>query len=158
MPCGSCKNGSFGGTQCLHHQDDNPWSRNSSQHTSDWQLLLKLFLAHRFLSAWWLRRYVPPTCRFLQEPHGVTTKKTPFLKSVDRRHVIFPYDVLDRNKVLENKFSSLGSACQYLFRALEPLYATKQQRITLNMLTSIVLYTNLMERYITWESLKHSDG
>jgi hypothetical protein len=26
---------------------------------------------------WW-RRQVPPKCRFLQEPHGVTTQKTPF--------------------------------------------------------------------------------
>jgi hypothetical protein len=37
-----------------------------------------LFLVHRFLSPWWRRRHVPPKRRFLQEPHGVTTQKTPF--------------------------------------------------------------------------------
>jgi hypothetical protein len=37
-----------------------------------------LFLVHQFLSPWWRRRQVPPKRRFLQEPHGVTTQKTPF--------------------------------------------------------------------------------
>jgi hypothetical protein len=37
-----------------------------------------LFLVHRFLSPWWRRRQVPPKRRFLQEPHGVTTQKSPF--------------------------------------------------------------------------------
>jgi hypothetical protein len=37
-----------------------------------------LFLVRRFLSPWWRRRQVPPKRRFLQEPHGVTTQKTPF--------------------------------------------------------------------------------
>jgi hypothetical protein len=37
-----------------------------------------LFLVHRFLSPWWRRLQVPPKRRFLQEPHGVTTQKTPF--------------------------------------------------------------------------------
>jgi hypothetical protein len=40
-----------------------------------------LFLVHRFLSPWWRRRQVPPKRRFLQEPHGVTTQKTPFFTS-----------------------------------------------------------------------------
>jgi hypothetical protein len=39
---------------------------------------LVLFLAHRFLSPWWRRRSVPPKRRFLQEPHSVTSQKTPF--------------------------------------------------------------------------------
>jgi hypothetical protein len=41
-----------------------------------------LFLVHRFLSPWWRRRQVPPKRRFLQEPHGITTQKTQFFKSV----------------------------------------------------------------------------
>jgi hypothetical protein len=41
-----------------------------------------LFLVHRFLSLWWRRRQVPPKRRFLQEPHGVTTQKTPFFRYV----------------------------------------------------------------------------
>jgi hypothetical protein len=39
------------------------------------------FLVHRFLSPWWRRRQVPPKRRFLQEPHGVTTQKTPFFRA-----------------------------------------------------------------------------
>jgi hypothetical protein len=30
------------------------------------------------LSPWWKRRQVPPKRRFLQEPRGVTSQKTPF--------------------------------------------------------------------------------
>jgi hypothetical protein len=36
------------------------------------------FLVHGLLSPWWWRRYVPPKRLFLQEPHGVTSQKTPF--------------------------------------------------------------------------------
>jgi hypothetical protein len=39
-----------------------------------------LFLVHRFLSPWWRRRQVPPKRRFLQEPHGVTSQKTPLFQ------------------------------------------------------------------------------
>jgi hypothetical protein len=42
--------------------------RRNSQRTS----------VHRYLSPWWRRRQVPPKHRFLQEPHGVTSQKTPF--------------------------------------------------------------------------------
>jgi hypothetical protein len=41
-------------------------------------LQLVLFLVHRFLSPWWRRRYFSRKCRFLQEPHGVTSQKTSF--------------------------------------------------------------------------------
>jgi hypothetical protein len=34
------------------------------------------------------RRQVPPKRRFLQEPHGVTSHKTPFLKTVCLRGVL----------------------------------------------------------------------
>jgi hypothetical protein len=37
-----------------------------------------LFPVHWFMSPWWLRRYVPPKHRFLQEKHGVTSQKTAF--------------------------------------------------------------------------------
>jgi hypothetical protein len=51
-PCGSCKNHRFGGTwRLLHQGDKNRCTR---------------------------RRQFPPKRRFLQEPHGVTTQKTPF--------------------------------------------------------------------------------
>jgi hypothetical protein len=39
---------------------------------------LTLLLAHRFLLHWRWRRYVPPKPRFLQEPNGLTSQKTPF--------------------------------------------------------------------------------
>jgi hypothetical protein len=32
----------------------------------------------RFLLPWWWRRYIPLKCRFLQEPHGITSQKTAF--------------------------------------------------------------------------------
>jgi hypothetical protein len=41
-------------------------------------LVAAMFPVHRFLSPWWWRRLVSPKCRFLQEPHGVTSQKTPF--------------------------------------------------------------------------------
>jgi hypothetical protein len=34
-----------------------------------------LFLVQRFLSPWWRKRCVPPKRRFLQEPHGVTSRR-----------------------------------------------------------------------------------
>jgi hypothetical protein len=50
-PCGSCKKRRFGVTASV---------------------------VHRFLSPWWRKSYVPRKRRFLQEPHGVTSQKTPF--------------------------------------------------------------------------------
>jgi hypothetical protein len=41
-------------------------------------LQVSLLLVHRFLSPWSRRLYVPPKLRFSQEPHGVTSQKTPF--------------------------------------------------------------------------------
>jgi hypothetical protein len=41
-------------------------------------LLLTLFLARRFLSSWWWRRYLHRKRPFLQQPHGVTSQKTAF--------------------------------------------------------------------------------
>jgi hypothetical protein len=34
------------------------------------------------------RRQVPPKRRFLQEPHGVTTQKTPFIKIIARHRIL----------------------------------------------------------------------
>jgi hypothetical protein len=49
-----------------------------------------LFLVHRCLSCWWLRCYVPPKCRFLQEPHGVTSQKTAFFSIVVGITICYP--------------------------------------------------------------------
>jgi hypothetical protein len=107
MPCGSCKSWCFGGTYHLHHQDDkNQWARNNLAVTINWStlrrytmsvgrntmshtyyfftacsscyLLLSFYLAFRFLSPWWWRRYVAPKRRFLQGPHQITSQKTAF--------------------------------------------------------------------------------
>jgi hypothetical protein len=32
-----------------------------------------------FFSPWWWKRYIPPKCRLLQEPYGVTFQKTAFV-------------------------------------------------------------------------------
>jgi hypothetical protein len=63
----------------LHHQGDkNRRARNNV--SSVFRLLVTaiVLLPCRFLSTWWWRRYVPKKRRFLQEPHGVTSQKTPF--------------------------------------------------------------------------------
>jgi hypothetical protein len=66
---------------------------------------LTLFLVHRFLLPWW-RRYVRPKCRFLQEPHGVTSQKTQFFivtaaKASNLTHVsLFLYQSWDLNITL----------------------------------------------------------
>jgi hypothetical protein len=40
--------------------------------------MLTLFLAHRFLSPWWWRRYIPLKRWFLHEPHSTTSRKMTF--------------------------------------------------------------------------------
>jgi hypothetical protein len=71
----------------------------SSQRTSVASCSL-LFLAHRFLSPWWRRRQVPPKSRFLQEPHGVTSQKTPFvivcILTIDC--ICVPYDSYNKQR------------------------------------------------------------
>jgi hypothetical protein len=70
-PCGFCRNARSVGSYRLHHQG---WKESAI-------LLLvnaKSFLAPRFLSTWWWWRNFPPIRRFLQEPHGVTSRKTAF--------------------------------------------------------------------------------
>jgi hypothetical protein len=44
---------------------------------------LTLFLIYRFLWPWWWRHKVHPKCRFLQEPHGVTSQQTTFFISLN---------------------------------------------------------------------------
>jgi hypothetical protein len=44
-----------------------------------WQLLITLFLAHRFSPPWWWKQYIPPKRQFLREPHCVTSQTTAFL-------------------------------------------------------------------------------
>jgi hypothetical protein len=66
-----------------------------------------LFLVHRFLSPWWRRRQVPPKRQFLQEPHGVTTQKTPFFNhSTHFRHFGLPKNVTDFKRA-DISFSSV---------------------------------------------------
>jgi hypothetical protein len=56
--------------------------------------------AVHLLSPWWRRQYVPPKRRFLQEPHGVTSQKTPFfiITAVKTSHLTKPhmFSVFDR--------------------------------------------------------------
>jgi hypothetical protein len=40
--------------------------------------MILMFPARQFLSTWWLRRYVPPKRRFLQESRSVASQKTAF--------------------------------------------------------------------------------
>jgi hypothetical protein len=84
MPCGSCKNRRFGGTQLLHHQGDkNWWTRNLSV-TSNWRT------QHASVASY---SYVPSSPIFvtlkmeelsssetsvLTRVTGITSQKTPF--------------------------------------------------------------------------------
>jgi hypothetical protein len=72
--------------------------RNALPPASGWKesasnclLLVTKLPACRFLSLWWWRRYIPPKRWFLQEPHGVTTQKTPFFMDLFNtcdRHIL----------------------------------------------------------------------
>jgi hypothetical protein len=68
-PCGSCMNRRFGGTWRLLHQGDKIGELGTTQAATN---------NRRTLRRNTKRRQVPPKRRFLQEPHGVTTQKTPF--------------------------------------------------------------------------------
>jgi hypothetical protein len=50
----------------------------TSTHRTLRKYTMLTFLAHRFLSPWWWRRYVPRKRLFLHEPQGVTCQKTAF--------------------------------------------------------------------------------
>jgi hypothetical protein len=67
-----------------------------------------LFLVHRFLSPWWRRRQVPPKRRFLQEPHGVTTQKTPFFLQVGTCSDVLEYMSLPDSTALSHAVTILG--------------------------------------------------
>jgi hypothetical protein len=64
-----------------------------------------MFLARRFLSPWWRRRYVTKKCRFLQQPHGVTSQKTTF--SIIIYTLVF--------KVTESRYTQLQCLWLYSF-------------------------------------------
>jgi hypothetical protein len=101
-PCGSCKNGRFGGMYCLHHQG--------------WR--------------WW-KRHVPLKCPFLQEPHGITSQKTAFFLTIADtlhrvRHVyIYIYcswhkhvsHYIHHSKKLKEKFKK--GNMRFMFNALQ---------------------------------------
>jgi hypothetical protein len=84
----------------LHYQGEENWrvrnnvsSKQQPKHAakrcfSCW-LLLTLFLARRFLSLWWWRRYRPNKVQLLLEPHDVTSQKTAF--SVWITHRVMKY-------------------------------------------------------------------
>jgi hypothetical protein len=69
----------------LHETGELQWVMNGSFAKNDelvffsasvrCYLLLTLFLAHRLLSTWWWRWYVLPKLTFLEELHGVTSKR-----------------------------------------------------------------------------------
>jgi hypothetical protein len=65
---------------------------------------------HLFLSTWRWRRYGPPKLHFLQEPHGLTFQKMPFVTTiVFRPNINYTlYNMYNRllcNKVREQKIS-----------------------------------------------------
>jgi hypothetical protein len=57
------------------------------------------------LSPWWRRRQVPLKHRFLQEPHGVTTQKTPFFLLLVTANM-FPSSLILATLIMEAIHSS----------------------------------------------------
>jgi hypothetical protein len=59
------------------------WGCQTHAQPPTWRTTVSFFvwLLPLDMSPWWRRRQVPPKRRFLQEPHGVTTQKTPFFIS-----------------------------------------------------------------------------
>jgi hypothetical protein len=116
-PCGSCKDRRFGGTWRLLHQQEQHKLQLATdvrceeiipRSIASCYLQLVLFLVHRFLPPWWRRRQFPPKRRFLQEQHGVTSQKTPFLIHIicsSIQHVLY----LLRFLCLLQSFSGNGS-------------------------------------------------
>jgi hypothetical protein len=50
-----------------------------------------LLLVRRFFWNWWWRRKIPTKRRLLQEPHGGTSQKTPFLVLLPCENIGLPY-------------------------------------------------------------------
>jgi hypothetical protein len=80
------------------------------------------------------RRQVPPKRRFLQEPHGVTTQKTPFfivtavkISNLTKYGIIFWGNSTDNKKVFEKKILRIilgikpQNSCRDLFKTLQIL-------------------------------------
>jgi hypothetical protein len=57
-------------------------------------LLLSFFLARRFLSPWWWRRFISPKRGLLQEPHGVISQKRLFIR---REYLEYLHKFLERS-------------------------------------------------------------
>jgi hypothetical protein len=72
-PCGSCKNRYFGEMYRLHQIVFLRSVRRLLVTVND-------VPSSPIFSPWWLTLYVPPKCRFLQEPHGITSQKTKFFQ------------------------------------------------------------------------------
>jgi hypothetical protein len=92
-PCGSCKNRRFGGTSRLHHQGDKNRStrKNSSCNLQPTHAAKKYQVSRvrrllvtasavpsSLILVTLMKEALPPKRPFLQEPHGVTSQKTPF--------------------------------------------------------------------------------
>jgi hypothetical protein len=80
-PCTSCVNQCFRGMYCLH-----------LHHSSVCSHLLTLVPRLQIFLPWRWRRYIPPKCRFKQDLHGSTSKKTAFfivtaMKTSDLRNL-----------------------------------------------------------------------
>jgi hypothetical protein len=104
-----------------------------------------LFLVHRFLSPWWRRRQVPPKRRFLQEPHGVTTQKTPLLKGTEfpsrdaqpKLHVCYVCTSAPDVDMLQLASQAFALLLTVIQRSREHLMILLQESATVNIPISI---------------------
>jgi hypothetical protein len=93
--------------------------------------------ARRFLSPWLWRRYVPPKHPFLQEPHGVTSQKTPFFKVTTVKTSVLTIDLfcLMRHGPLRKLHSSISFDVTCMFVAAVSLPNRCLLKTAVNMQT-----------------------
>jgi hypothetical protein len=125
------------------------------------------------LSPWWRRRQVPPKRRFLQEPHGVTTQKTPFFRILysHRRENAKSYNLSPgflwyyTNRI-ENYVSNNSSIVTFVFIAAVTFLAS---RFLTNVwryiyrhssvgVTDVRLLRRAEMRWCTWSEVKWSEA
>jgi hypothetical protein len=69
------------------------------------------FLLHRSLSHWWWKRWVPPKCRFLQEPHCVTSQEMAFSVAFSPQVYYTDWTTATGHWILVSTFADRGVSC-----------------------------------------------
>jgi hypothetical protein len=104
-------------------------------------MLLTLFLAHRFLSLWWWRSYVPPKCLFLEESHDVTSQTTALLRSMLR--FLVTVNVVPSSLILFTRWWRRQFPPKHRFLE-EPHPVTSQTKALLRSMLRLLITANIV--------------